>query len=358
VSQIADSTAAGVYGNTTDLSTSAFVSAGQTITVTGKWFTPGTATLVWDNTTTLDSAEADAAGTFSASVQVPSDAAAGKHTLTVIDEAAVNFTLTLTRLPTVADNYAVGWHISDFTITLTPDYTVTDTYYKINDGVTQSVSGDGHPQISSEGASITLEYWSVWDVYGTGSMDLPNPHVTLTGIQLDKTEPAGTLQINGGASTTTSTVVTLAISGSDSTSDVSQMRFSNDQTLLDSAAWQAYAGSADWELTGGDGAKTVYCQLQDGAGLTSPTFSAQITLDTSTPTPTPTPPTPTPTPPTPTPTDAPSSTDTPTPTPTVAGSEPTVTPEAPEACSLIIMVLLGMATFFLIVKRRENKQAY
>jgi len=88
--------------------------------------------------------------------------------------------------PTTLDDYDGLWHTRDFTITLiaTDDFSgVAETYYKINDGPTKTVSADGQPLITTEGANNTLEYWSVDNVGNEES------HHTLTEIKLDKTTP-------------------------------------------------------------------------------------------------------------------------------------------------------------------------
>ena len=130
---------------------------------------------------------------------------------------------------------------SDFTINLTPDYNVTETYYRINNGPIYNVTANGQPVITSEGSNNTLEYWSTWDIYGTGTMELP--HVTLTGIQLQTTPPAGSMQINGGATSTSSSTVTLTVSATDSVSGISQIRFSNDGTW-DQVTWEPYTSTS------------------------------------------------------------------------------------------------------------------
>ena len=73
-----------------------------------------------------------------------------------------------------------GWHTSDITINLTPDYAVNETFYSINGGTNFNVTANGDPTITTEGSNNTLEYWSTWNVYGSGLNELP--HVTVTGI--------------------------------------------------------------------------------------------------------------------------------------------------------------------------------
>ena len=189
LTQVADQTATGLYGNNTNLATTAFVQNGQSIIVAGEWFSPGTASLLWDGTINLGTATTDRNGFFNATVLVPTTTA-GQHTLTINDGAS-NFCVNLTRLPTVTNDYDGLWHTSDFPINLTSDYNVNETFYSINNGPICNVTANGPPVITTENGNNTLEYWSTWDIYGTGTMELP--HVTLTGIKLDKTPPTGSI---------------------------------------------------------------------------------------------------------------------------------------------------------------------
>ena len=355
LTQVGNMSATGLYGNGTDLSTASFVQNGQSLVVAGKWFSPGTASLLWDNTISLGTATIDGTGSFNATVTVPTTPA-GQHTLTIND--GTSFCVNITRLPTVANDYDGLWHSNNVTINLTPDFNVTQTYYRINNGLTQNVSASGQPVITTEGNNNTLEYWSTWDIYGTGLMELP--HATLTGIQVQTSPPNGSLQIDGGAMTTSSNNATLTINASDSLSGISQIRFSNDGTWNQSS-WQPYTSSVNWQLTSGDGVKTVYCQIIDNAGLTA-TFNSSINVVTLQ---TPPSPTPTATPsPTPTPRATPPSTPSPTPSadPTSTPSQlPTFSPDpssGPESPDLILIVcsLLAMMTLLFAVKHKNNPQ--
>jgi len=92
-----------------------------------------------------------------------------------------------TTPPTTIDNYDKMWHTTDFTITLVATDVgdgVAETYYKINDGATQTVSTNGDPFITTESANNKLEYWTV----DNADNEEP-PHKILTEIKLDKTAP-------------------------------------------------------------------------------------------------------------------------------------------------------------------------
>jgi len=181
--------------------------------------------------------------------------------------------------PTTLDNYDDLWHTTDFTITLkaTDDLSgVAETYYKINDGPTKTVSADGQPLITTPDANNKLEYWSK-DKAGNEE----NHHI-LTGIKLDKTAPTGTILINNDDAYATSTSVTLTLTATDDTSGVYKVRYSNDG-VWDTEPWENPSPTKTWTLTSGDGTKTVYYQIKDNAGLISITYSDTIILDTTLP---------------------------------------------------------------------------
>ena len=275
LTQVGNSTATGFYGNNTDLSSTLFVENAQALTVSGKWFSPGTATFLWDGATMLATAPIDATGMFNVNMQVPKTNA-GPNYIT-INDGSYTYCINLTRLPKITDEYTDSWHTADFTVNLTSDYSGNEIYYKINYGTVCSISTDGQPLITKEGPCNMLEYWSIWNVYGTGSMELS--HVILTDIKLDKTTPQLSLEINGGSTSTTSSTVTLTLTAIESTSGINQIRFSNDDTW-NQAIWEPYVSSKSWQLTSGDGAKTVFCEIQDNSGLNT-TVNASITLYTS-----------------------------------------------------------------------------
>lgn len=359
LTQIGNNTATGLYGNGTNRSATVFVQSNQSMIVAGEWFSPGNVSLLWDGAISLGTTSTDGNGFFNVTVQVPTTSA-GQHTLTINDEIS-NFSVNITRLPTITDDYTnTGWHISNLTINLTPDYNVTQIYYKINNGAIENVTANGQPVIASEGVNNTLEYWSTWDVYGTGNMELD--HVLITGIQFETTPPSSSMVINNGETSTSESLVTLSVNATNSLSGISQIRFNNDG-VWDNISWQPYTNSVSWTLTSGEGFKTIYCQIKDNAGLITP-FSSSITFSNPPPPPTPTP-TPTPAPPTLTPTTTASPTPSPSPTATLSSSPdqidmpsqtPSVMPEAPESSIQMILVLIALLTFSFVVKYKRKLQ--
>jgi parallel beta-helix repeat protein len=181
--------------------------------------------------------------------------------------------------PVTTDDYDGLWRNHDFVIMLiAEDFSgINETYYIINDAPTVSnVSANGHPLITTEGATNRLQYWSVDNATNE------EPHKILTGIKLDKTPPYGSVIIDDNDTYTTSPVVMLTLFGDDLLSGISQMRFSNDQVFWSSL--ETYVTNKTWVLSPGDGLKTVYAQFGDNAGVISQTYSDAILLDTLPPT--------------------------------------------------------------------------
>ncbi|MEI7745663.1 MAG: hypothetical protein WCK58_18145, partial [Chloroflexota bacterium] len=99
-------------------------------------------------------------------------------------------------------------------------------------------------------------------------------------VTLDSTTPSGTLQINGGALSTTSVSVTVALSASDGTaSGMAAYRLSSDGTTW--SDWTATSGTASVaiDLPAGTGTRTVLAELSDNAGNVSVPASEAIDLD-------------------------------------------------------------------------------
>jgi hypothetical protein len=347
LTQISDNVPSlGLFGNSTDLASTLFVQNNQSIVVSGSWFIPGNATLLWDDTIDLGSSVVDGTGFFNATVQVP-NTTAGQHKLTINDGSGL-FCVNLTRLPMVANDYVDGWHTSDIKVNLTPDYTMNEIFYRINGGSINNLTSNGEPTISTEGSNNILEYWSTWNVYGTSINE--TLHVTVLGIKLDKTAPTG--DITTSATTTNIPTVTLELSATDPASENIQMHFSNDNNSWSN--WEPFTPLKTWNLQEGDGQKTVFVQFMDDAGLSS-TYSYKLTLETpqsmtiltqtSAPTQVPTPTASLSPKPSPTPNPIASSTPIETQTPA-----PTSLPEAPEW----VLILIAISTLLLVLLFRRK----
>ena len=107
----------------------------------------------------------------------------------------------------------------------------------------------------------------------------PSPTVTATPTSVPPPTADG-LTINGGALTTTSIDVQLDVSASNAEGGQAglSMSFSNDGANW--SDWQDYAASSPWQLTSGNGQKTVYGRFKNSGGALSAIVSDTIKLDT------------------------------------------------------------------------------
>jgi Tol biopolymer transport system component len=110
-------------------------------------------------------------------------AKAFKNGMTDSDTATAIYTITSpdNEAPTTQHDYDGLLHINKATITLTAtdNNEVAETYYRINDGPTLTISANGQPEITTQGDNNKIEFWSV---DAAGNQELP--HNVLTGIRL------------------------------------------------------------------------------------------------------------------------------------------------------------------------------
>ena len=100
-------------------------------------------------------------------------------------------------------------------------------------------------------------------------------------IVLDTFPPVGSISIDGGAEFTNTTSVALSIDATDLTG-VSDMRVGEASDLA-GAVWRPFGRSLGFELSKGDGEKSVYVSFRDPLGHVSVPIRATIVLDTTPP---------------------------------------------------------------------------
>lgn len=94
-------------------------------------------------------------------------------------------------------------------------------------------------------------------------------------IVLDTSLPTGSVLIDNGAQTTTSTEVLLTLTATD-TSGVTEMQFSKDGSNW--FAWEPFTKQRKVTLVNGPGVNTIYVRFRDGTGNVSTTYSDSISL--------------------------------------------------------------------------------
>jgi hypothetical protein len=106
--------------------------------------------------------------------------------------------------------------------------------------------------------------------YSLGRYDTSTWRLTL---DLDTTPPTGSILVEGGAETVSTTQVTLALSASDAYT-VTEMRLRNGAEAWGS--WEPYDTSRAWTLPDQNGEHTVWVQFRDQAGNVSSAYSDSI----------------------------------------------------------------------------------
>jgi len=100
-------------------------------------------------------------------------------------------------------------------------------------------------------------------------------------IVLDREPPSGSIVVAEGATFVSHTLVPLTLAADDATSGVANMHLYN---CGDIGSWPPFTSTVSWELLPGDGVKAVCVEYQDAVGLSSPTYSDTVVLDTVPPT--------------------------------------------------------------------------
>ncbi|MBU2530855.1 MAG: hypothetical protein KKD35_07440, partial [Elusimicrobia bacterium] len=159
-----------------------------------------------------------------------------------------------------------------------PDYTdSTDVilYLTYND----TDSGVSKVRYSNDGTTWTdwklptpTKAWALTAEYGIKTVYYEIKDVEGNVVQYgdtiilrDSTYPTGSITINDGNPDYTDSInVTLYLTYADTGSGVAQVRYGNDATGWTS--WETSTPTREWELTQGDGIKTVYYEIKDKVG--------------------------------------------------------------------------------------------
>lgn len=105
----------------------------------------------------------------------------------------------------------------------------------------------------------------------------------VTQLSIDAAPPTGTVVINGGATATGTSAVSLAIAATDGTSGLKDVLISNNSNMSGASTF-LYTTPISWSLVPGDGNRSVYVQWRDNLGNISPIASDSIVVDTIAPT--------------------------------------------------------------------------
>jgi hypothetical protein len=157
---------------------------------------------------------------------------------------------------------------------------------------------DDYSGLDKVSLSIDNTTWSSWESYtskkdytlitGDGTkhvycrvMDkFGNIGYAHNSIILDTASPKNlSITIDGGAAQTNSTKVTLTLAAIDQLSGVDQMSFSSDGNTW--STWEEFTKTRSYQLSSGDGTKTVHFRVRDSAGNIAKPVSDTIVLNSS-----------------------------------------------------------------------------
>ncbi len=146
----------------------------------------------------------------------------------------------------------------------------TATIYYTTDGTMPTTGSAAYVGPISIFAATTFKYFALDTAGNSGPVN--------TAIyEIAASPPLESLLINNGAVYTNSLSVTLTLSCPDALSGCASMQFSNDNSTWSMV--EAFTPAKTWQLSPGDGRKTVYAKFINGAGNIA-VCSAAIMLDT------------------------------------------------------------------------------
>ena len=144
-----------------------------------------------------------------------------------------------------------------------------------NDNWLYHISPAEHPWTLTDGVDGSREVsMLVRDAAG-------NEVVVTDEILLDTTPPEVELTVAGGNQFISELLVGVDLIATDATSGVAKMRMSNTDDFSD-ASWKEFQEGSDWLFPEGDGMKTLFVQVIDGAGLIT-TLDTTVIMDTTAP---------------------------------------------------------------------------
>ena len=218
--------------------------------------------------------DSDGDGLYDPIDTTPSLSLNNSGTTTYITDTTVSLT------GTASDPYYPSWTSSPADINF-----IQMVSYRVNDGGwVQCGPIDGSFNNTTEAFTCTASDLSDGSyVFEVRAMNRSGVYSSLPlpsrKIIRDTTGPVGGLKINGDLLYTNKAEITVDPSASDALSQVTEMCISNDSA--ECSSWETYSASPKlWQLSAGDGQKTVYIRYKDAGGNLSDSYSGTVIFDT------------------------------------------------------------------------------
>ena len=308
---LTDSPPTVITGNATNLSTNS-ATLGGSVNANGlsttSWFEYGTTSGSYTSTSSTQSVSGTNATTISINISGLSSGTTYFYRIAAQNSAGTSYgseksfkTVTdTTKLPKVTTGSATSVTSNSAKLDGTVNANNLETYVWFEYGTksgsygsvssTQKVTGtsDTTVSISISGlSSATKYYYRIAAQNNSGTSYGSEKSFTTS----DTSAPTGSISINGDATYTKSTSVTLTLSATDN-AGVTGYYISNSSTKPSASVsgWTSitsttsYSANVSYTLSSGDGSKTMYVWYKDNSGNVSSSASDSIILDTTAPT--------------------------------------------------------------------------
>jgi hypothetical protein len=131
---------------------------------------------------------------------------------------------------------------------------------------------------SSESISAPSRFGGTYYLDLNGATDAEGDYRLTVQAVPDSTPPTVSMVLAGGRSATNELAVPVTMSAVDDLSGVTDMVFSADGSAW--TGWAPFQQSTTWTFAPGDGLRTLWAKVRNGAGLESAPTAATVTIDT------------------------------------------------------------------------------
>jgi hypothetical protein len=131
---------------------------------------------------------------------------------------------------------------------------------------------------SAESISAPSPFGGTYYLDLNGATDVQGDYRLTAQVVPDQTPPTVSMVLAGGRAVTNELTVAATVDAFDDLSGVAEMAFSADGTTY--TDWTPYRRSSTWTFAPGDGLRTLWTKVRNGAGVASPATTATVTIDT------------------------------------------------------------------------------